>query len=202
MVALSMTVIGRMLVNKLLLTVFDTETTGLLKPNATNVNEQPEIIELYAVQINQDFNIVNEFNTFIKPKGEISELITKITGITEDMVKDAPRFASVYKKIGKVFEGSSCLVAHNASFDVSMVANELVRIGKILHFPWPMHHICTVERSMSLRGHRLKLSDLHKMATGKEFEGAHRAKVDVHATVRCLHWLVEEGHIDLSSFQN
>lgn len=188
--------------SKLEFTLYDTETTGLLKPNATDVSEQPEIIELYAVRIDEDFNILDEIDTFLKPTNPVSDVITKITGITQDMVEDAPRFATMYKDIARVFKGSDGLVAHNAAFDVSMLANELVRINKVIHFPWPVNHICTVERSMHLRGHRLKLSELHEIATGKTFEGAHRAKVDVHALVRCFHWLVEEGHIDLSKFKN
>lgn len=188
--------------SKLLITLYDTETTGLLKPNATDVSEQPEIIEFYGVQIDEDFNIIQEVDTFLKPMNPVSETITKITGITPAMVEDAPRFATQYKDIARVFEGSRCLAAHNAAFDVSMLANELLRIDKLIHFPWPINHICTVERSMHLKGHRLNLSKLHEIATGKTFEGAHRAKVDVHALVRCFHWLVEEGHIDLSSYKN
>jgi len=184
------------------MTVYDTETTGLLRPNATNVAQQPEIIELYAVQINEKFEIIKEIDTFLNPTLPISDVITKITGINDDMVKDAPKFSAMYKQIAEVFKGSDCLVAHNASFDVSMLANELVRIDKVIHFPWPVNHICTVEKSNHIKGNRLNLAKLHELATGKPFEGAHRAKADVHALVRCFHWLVEEGHIDLSSYKN
>lgn len=181
--------------------IYDTETTGLLKPNAVNVKEQPYIAEFYGCVINENFELVKEVNTFIKPPIPLSDEITRITGITNAMVESAPSFVNVYPEIADLFEGCRCLVAHNASFDVSMVANELVRIDKLIHFPWPRHHICTVEKSFSIKGHRLSLTKLHELATGKPFEGAHRAKVDVFALVRCFHWLVEKGYINLKDYE-
>lgn len=182
--------------------IFDTETTGLLKPNAVSVKEQPHIIEYYGCVIDEDFNMISEFETFIKPPVPISDEITRITKITNDMVANAPVFADVYDDLCDSYLGCNALVAHNASFDVSMLANELIRLDKLIHFPWPKNHICTVEKSYNIRGHRLSLEKLHIMAEGHGITGAHRAKTDVHALVRCFHWLTEEGHIDLSSYEN
>ena len=184
------------------LVVYDTETTGLLKPNAVSVKEQAYIIEYYGVCIDENIEIQKEFETFIKPPVPISDEITKITGITEDMVRNAPTFADVYSELCDLYEGARCLVAHNASFDVSMLANELIRMDKLIHFPWPVHHICTIERTHSIKGHRLNLQALHEYLFGKGFADAHRAKVDVFALVRCLHELNERKIIDLSSYQN
>ena len=186
----------------MLITIYDTETTGLLKPDAVGVKEQPYIAEFYGCTINEDFEIVRELDTFIKPPIPLSEEITKITGITNDMVANAPTFADVYPELCHLYEGVRCLVAHNASFDVSMLANELIRIDKLIHFPWPMHHICTIERSHHIKGHRLSLTKLHEHAFNKPFTGAHRAKVDVFALVRCFHWLVEEGHVKFSDYRD
>lgn len=186
----------------MLITVYDTETTGLLKPNAVDVKEQPYIAEFYGVTIDEDFQIVKEVETFIKPPIPLSDEITKITGITNEMVANAPTFADVYPELCNLYEGSRCLVAHNASFDVSMLANELIRIDKLIHFPWPQHHICTIERTHHIKGFRLNLQKLHEHLFGKGFKDAHRAKVDVFALVRCFHKLVEDGIIDLSSYKN
>lgn len=183
------------------LTVYDTETTGLLKPNAVSTKEQPFIAEFYGCTINEDFEIVKEFDTFIKPPIPLSDEITKITGITNEMVANAPVFADVYPELCNLFEGARCLVAHNASFDVSMLANELLRIDKLIHFPWPQHHICTIERSIHLKGHRLSLTKLHELATGHPLQNAHRAKADVFGLVRCFHWLVEEGYVKFSDYK-
>ena len=179
---------------------FDTETTGLLKPEEVDLKLQPEIIELYMVklQLNEDksFHFIDEFNTFMHPSVmPIEPIITKITGITTEMVMDAPTFISQYPAISKFMTGVDVLVAHNASFDVGMLENELIRIECNNKFPWPRFHHCTVEKSMPIEHHRLKLSDLHTKATGAPHVGAHRAKEDTEALVTCYKWLMSEGYI-------
>ena len=75
---------------------FDTETTGLIKPNVVELEKQPEIIELYMAKLifRSDGVIeqIDGIDTFLTPKGPISEEITRITGITPLMVKGAPTF--------------------------------------------------------------------------------------------------------------
>jgi len=171
---------------------FDTETTGLLKSDSNDIKEQPYIIEFYACKLDDDFNLLDEYETFIKPPVPITQTITKITGITEDDVKDAPTFLDVYEEIGSFFVGVDEVIAHNLPFDRSMLANELIRINKLINFPWPMKHTCTVEMSMGIEQRRLTLNSLHEYATGKPMAKAHRAKGDVFALVRCYHWLMEQ----------
>ena len=171
--------------------VFDTETTGLLKPSANHVDEQPEIVELYCCMVNEEFELLGEFESFFKPRIPLTEELTKIHGISNEMLEDAPTFEEKFDDLAKFFTGADVLVAHNLPFDRSMLANELVRCDKLLHFPWPRMHICTVEMSMPIEQRRINLSKLHTYATGKPHEGAHRAKSDVHALVRCYHWLTE-----------
>ena len=172
--------------------IFDTETTGLLVPEINELTAQPYITEIHAVKIDEEFNIVDEVNSLMKPPIPIpAELEGKI-GISNDMVKDSPSFEDVYPRIAEVFLGATKLVGHNLAFDRSMLANELLRIDKVLQFPWPPQHICTVQESMGIEQRRLTLATLHTYATGKPHEGAHRAKSDVYATVRCYHWLLEQ----------
>lgn len=175
---------------------YDTETTGLLVPAANDISKQPHIIEICAMKFTDDMELVDEYSSFIKPPFPISEEITKITKITNEMLKDAPTFAGAYQDIASLFLGAGTMVAHNLGFDRSMLANELVRIDRLIQFPWPMKHVCTVERSMSYEGRRLNLTKLHKMATGKEqIDGAHRAKTDVLALIEGYKFLVKEGKI-------
>lgn len=181
--------------------IYDTETTGLLKPNAISVKEQPYIIELYGCVIDEEFNLLEEIDTFLKPPIPLPDIITKITGLEDKDLEDAITFADFYPDLAKIITGCDAIVAHNLQFDLGMIANELIRLDKLVQFPWPRHHICTVQSSMPVRGHRLKLSQLHEIATGKGFEGAHRAKADVHALVRCFHWLSEKGYIDLKALE-
>lgn len=179
--------------------IFDTETTGLLKPSANSVDEQPEIVELYAVKINEDWEMVDEFESFFKPKIPLTEETTNIHGISNEMVADAPSFGDKFEELALFFKGSDEIVAHNLAFDRSMLANELIRIDKLLFFPWPRRHICTVEMAMPIEQRRINLSNLHRYATGNEFVGAHRAKIDVHALVRCFHWMRDTKQMDLPS---
>lgn len=179
---------------------FDTETTGLIKPDVVEMEKQPEIIELYMAKlIHRSDGVIEqigEIDTFIKPQfGEVSELITKITGITPKMVQDAPVFAEVFPMIQNFHVGVHEWVAHNCAFDTAMMANEISRIGKIVHFPFPPVKVCTVRSSMSIDQRRLTLTNLHKELFGSPFEGTHRAKYDVQAMIRCYKELIVRGLI-------
>ena len=172
--------------------VFDTETTGLLKPRAAGIESQPYIIEFYGVALNEDFNILGEFETYVKPPIPIPDYITKITHIDDKMVADAPSFGEVAEDIFNLFDGSTEMVAHNLAYDKSVLGNELIRQG-CKEFPFPEIETCTVQKSMSLEQRRISLSRLHELLLGKTFKDAHRAKVDVHALVRCYFEMRERG---------
>ncbi len=100
--------------------VFDLETTGL-KP------EQCEIIEIGAVKI-MEGKIVDRFQTFVNDGGIIPANITELTGITNDMTAAAPGSRECLTKLS-AFIGDCCLVAHNASFDVSFLRFHGARFG-------------------------------------------------------------------------
>ena len=162
----------------------DTETTGLLKPEANDLNMQPYITELYLVKlklVENEFVFVDEFSSFFKPPMPLDPIITKITGITDEMLADAPTFANKYIELCHFFMGEDTFVAHNAAFDVGMIWTELARLQCEIKFPWPYRHLCTVELSLGIEHHRLKLKDLYFKATGLPHTGAHRAKGDVEA---------------------
>lgn len=169
--------------------IYDTETTGLLKAEGTELILQPHIIEFYGIKIDNDNNIVKEYETFIKPPIPIPDFITKINRIDNQMVKDAPTFVEVYKPLVSMFFNCHTVVAHNLSFDEGMLITELKRIGKEYHFPYPPIKFCTVEQSMHIKGYRLKNNELYKLATGKDIEGAHIARNDVLATFESYKWL-------------
>jgi len=178
--------------------VFDTETTGLLKPSPAGIEKQPKIIELYARVMDEDFNILREYESLYQIDAPLPEIIPRITGITDDMLEGEPFFMDEYKKLAEFFTGVDIMVAHNLNFDSSMLANELIRIDKLIKFPWPRHHICTVEASMKIKGYRLKLLDLYDIFVGGTFN-AHRAKEDVTALAKCFEAMTNKGIIDLSN---
>ena len=182
--------------------LFDTETTGLLKPSPAPITEQPQIIEFYGVVVTDKGEFVSEFDTLLDPGIPISREVTNITHITDDMVAGKPSFIDAYPHIAKLFTGVDLLVAHNLSFDVGMLANELLRIDRLIQFPWPRHQVCTVQASMPIKGYRCKLCDLYEIATNKPFKDAHRAKQDVRGLYQAFKWLVKMGYIDLSKYEN
>lgn len=109
--------------------VFDLETTGL---NSSPVSgNMDKIIEIGAYKI-ADGNIAECFSTFINPERKLSEEIVKLTGITEDMVKDAPGTEEVIPDFYKFCYGS-ILVGHNiAGFDYKFVDYYCANQGYIL----------------------------------------------------------------------
>lgn len=92
--------------------VLDIETTGL-SPH------RDEIIELSALLVKND-EIVVEFNRLVKPEGEISAFITNLTGITPEMVADAPDIATAIKEFDDFCAGKIVL-GHNITFDISFI---------------------------------------------------------------------------------
>ncbi len=172
----------------------DLETTGLLKPGASELIFQPFITEIYAVKLNdKTFEFQSSIDTFIKPPVPIPEHITKITGITDDTVAGAPKFIEIYQQLVDLWIGERTSVGHNVTFDLGVIWCELARCELEVRFPWTPEQICTVEKSFSLENKRLKLSDLHIYATGNPHFGAHRAKNDVYALITCFMWMKEQG---------
>lgn len=104
---------------------FDTETTGL------NPNEGDRIIELGAVEMINHIPSGRTFRTLINPGREVSADTVRITGITDDDLKDAPPFeAPEVIDAFLAFIGDATLVAHNAGFDRSFLNMELGRCGR------------------------------------------------------------------------
>ncbi len=100
--------------------VFDVETTGLSAVYDT-------IIELAGVKIHQG-EIIDRFESFANPHHPLSQTTTDLTGITDDMVKDAPEVNEVLKDFYEWMD-DCILVAHNASFDIGFLNQGFRRIG-------------------------------------------------------------------------
>lgn len=174
--------------------IFDTETTGLI-PNLSLKDEHlPEITEFYGCTVDLDSGeVVSDYGTLVKPKRSISDEIVAITGIDDELVKDAPSFNQVADDIQAAILSAPIIIAHNLSFDMDMVAVEFGRLG--LELKWPDLKLCTVEQTVHRKGYRLSLGDLHTELFGEPHENAHRAKTDVDALVRVCGQLRKEGYI-------
>jgi len=176
--------------------IFDLETTGLPKAEGSDLDMQPRIIEFGAIRVT-DGNLeeYDRLEFFCNPGHPLDPIITKITGITDEMLKDEKPFIAHYEKLCNFFLGEKTMVAHNLPFDRKVLKFDLERIDKLLHFPWPFEHICTVEVGESVWGKKRKLGDIHKDVTGEEIKNAHRSVNDVEATIRILKWYRNEGHV-------
>lgn len=174
--------------------LYDTETTGLITNRKLKLDKQPHIIEFYGCLADlKKGKVLSEINTFIKPPDPslVTPEITRITGITYDDLKDAPPFASVAEDIFRTLEKSPILIAHNLSFDKEMIDIEAERLSRSVK--WPKRLLCTVEQTVHIKGFRMNLSGLHEHLFGEPFAGAHRAKIDVDALMRCSVKLVKMG---------
>lgn len=173
---------------------FDTETTALVANTLIDRKHQPHILEFYGVRIDEDGNTIGELEFFCDPGIPVSAEITKITGIRQEQVTGQPAFAAFADAIRAVVGESTAIVAHNLTFDRTVVDVEFARLEKTI--VWPSLQICTVEQSEWYKGYRLSLSALHEYLFGAPFEGAHRARVDVEAMVRCFVEMRKRGDIE------
>ena len=175
--------------------LFDTETTGLLKPDAVDIASQPYITEIYCMKTDDNMNKIGEFYSLVKPPISIPQEVTAITGIKDSDLVNAPMFSGIYPKLSEFFLGETIMVAHNLAFDRGMLINELTRIESQYKFPWPQTHICTAEASIPISGKRFGLADLYKLITGHPIKSHHRADADVLALHTCLKYLIEKGFV-------
>lgn len=171
--------------------LFDTETTGLISNRTLPLSKQPSIIEFYGCFADlEKRKIQHDFSCLIKPPKPIDEEITKITTITNDDLKDMETIEFVGDSIFKYLQDAPILIAHNATFDKEMIELEAERLGRKIKWP---KIICTIEQTIAMKGYRLSLNELHQTLFGAPFAGAHRAKVDVQALLKCCVELYKRG---------
>lgn len=160
--------------------VFDLETTGL--EYSSN-----EIIEIGAVKI-RNGNIIETFNTLIKPdKTKISEFITELTGISEDMVQFSPAFKDIVADFYK-FTRNSVLVAHNADFDKLFLSYHASLNGYL--FDNTTLDTLAMAKKLISGTKNYKLGTIAKYL-GVQLDQAHRALFDTIATAECFIKLCE-----------
>ena len=157
--------------------IIDIETTG--------GSHKTEKITEIAIFVHDGIKIVNEFATLINPEKDIPYFITNLTGITNAMVANAPKFYEVARRIVELTENCT-FVAHNVSFDYRFVAEEFLRLG----YEYKRDLLCTVRMSRKhLPGKRsYSLGNLCQ-ELGIRVNGRHRAAGDALATVKLFELL-------------
>ena len=160
------------------LVIFDLETTGL-----DLVKDR--VIQLSYIKVFPDGHELRG-NELINPEKTIDPIITELTGISNDDVKDKPTFKQLAKKLEEVFTGSDIAGFNSNYFDVPLLAEEFLRAGIDFDFSKArLIDACTIFKKMERRN----LASAYKFYCGRKMEDdfeAHRADQDTEATYRVL----------------
>jgi DNA polymerase III epsilon subunit-like protein len=175
--------------------VFDLETTGLPKAQGADLDLQPRITEFGAIKLNEKLEEIGVLEILINPGIPLDPVITKITGLTDDDLKDKKPFVAHLDEVIEFFLGERQLVAHNLPFDRAVLTFELERLERVTSFPWPPEQICTVEVGETIWNKKRKLGDIYLEVTGQEHKGAHRSIADVRALIKIIQWYHSGSHL-------
>jgi len=174
-----------------LYSVVDIETTG-------NGYRGQKITEI-SIFIFDGEKIVDEFTSLVNPEQKIPHFITNLTGITDAMVRTAPKFYEIAKKIAEITK-DTIFVAHNVNFDYNIIRDEFKSLG----FDFKRKKLCTVRLSRKIIP-GLSSYSLGNIcsAEGIEIAARHRAKGDAEATVELFRRLIIRDHkFTINSFLN
>ena len=162
--------------------ILDIETTGG-KFNEEGITE----IAIYKFD---GHTVVDQFISLINPEKPIQEFVVQLTGINNKMLRNAPKFYEVAKRIIEITK-DSILVAHNAEFDTRILKTEFDRLG----YEYQRNSICTVELSRKLIQDEKSYS-LGKLckSLGIPMSDRHRATGDALATVQLFKLLLDKDH--------
>ncbi|MBB6680885.1 GIY-YIG nuclease family protein [Aequorivita sp. 609] len=158
--------------------ILDIETTGG-KYNEEGITE----IAIYRFDGHE---IVDQFSSLINPERPIQPFVVNLTGINNEMLRQAPKFYEVAKRIIEITD-DCILVAHNALFDNRILTTEFDRLG----YPFEKQTLCTVELAKKL------IPDMPSYSLGKlvralgiPLTDRHRAQGDAKATVSLFKMLL------------
>lgn len=160
--------------------ILDIETTG------GQFNE--EGITEIAIYKFDGHEVIDQFISLVNPEKPIQPFVVKLTGINNAMLRSAPKFHEVAKRIVEITEGC-IVVAHNSSFDYRILRTEFKRLG----YDYIRQTLCTVELSQKLIPGQLSYS-LGKLvrALGIPVADRHRASGDAMATVKLFKMLLDK----------
>ncbi|MBO0324205.1 GIY-YIG nuclease family protein [Muricauda sp. CAU 1633] len=160
--------------------ILDIESTG------GKYNEEG-IMEI-AIHRFDGRKVVDKFICLINPEREIQPFVAKLTGINNKMLRSAPKFHEVAKRIVEITEGAT-LVAHNAQFDYRILRTEFRRLG----YDFQRKTLCTVDLSKQM------LPDAESHSLGKlarslgiPMSDRHRANGDAIATLKLFKLLLDK----------
>ncbi len=158
--------------------ILDIETTGG-KYNEEGITE----IAIYKFD---GHKIVDQFSSLVNPEKPIQPFVVNLTGINNEMLRHAPKFYEVAKRIIEITDGC-IMVAHNALFDNRILTTEFDRLG----YNYETESLCTVELAKKL------IPDMPSYSLGKlvrslgiPLSDRHRAQGDAKATLALFKFLL------------
>lgn len=169
--------------------IFDIETTGLS-------NRSDRITEIGAVLV-KDGKVLDTFNRLVNPQIPIPEKIVELTGINDDMVKDAPDISEVLPEFLE-FAGDRLLIAHNADFDTGFIRIAADTLG--IKFDNPYLDTLAMSRYVNpeLKTHKLNiLADYFKLGGFNHHRASDDAEMLAAVFYKMTDKLVEEGIFSL-----
>lgn len=186
---------------------FDTETTGLPRRwNApvTDLDNWPRLVQLAWILCDATGKLLESRDVIVKPEGfVIPAEASRVHGITTLVAneKGAP-LKEVMEEFSDKVDAAQVLVGHNISFDECIVGAEFERLRMMTTLPFKQQY-CTMKSSTNYcrlpggtKGFKApKLSELHRILFGADFDNAHNALADVEATAKCFWKLKELGVI-------
>ncbi|MBN2778200.1 MAG: GIY-YIG nuclease family protein [Bacteroidales bacterium] len=165
---------------KQLFSVVDIETTG--------GSSRGEKITEIAIYVTDGTKIIDSFCTLIHPEKRVSSFITGLTGITNEMLEDAPKFFEVAAKIVEITK-DTVFVAHNVNFDYNFVKQEFAQLG----YKYRQNTLCTLQLSRKmfpgLRSY--SLGNLCK-SLNVNLDNQHRAYADAFATTEIFNMIYQK----------
>ncbi|MDX5428381.1 MAG: GIY-YIG nuclease family protein [Bacteroidota bacterium] len=155
--------------------VVDVETTGGYPQNH-------RVTEVGIVILDKDMRLVEEFHTLVNPSQPIPTHITTLTGISNEMVREAPSFSEISEIIRQLLS-DRIFVAHNVHFDFGFIQEEFRRIGEDIH----LKKLCTVRLSRKIFPQFERFS-LKSLCVNLDIinENPHRALSDAQAAAMVL----------------
>lgn len=159
--------------------IVDIETTGY-NNTCNNITE-------IAIILFDGKKIIDTFHSLVNPKSSINPYVSRLTGITNEMVKDAPTFAEIANKVWNITD-NAVFVAHSVNFDYGMIRNEFKSFGA----DFKRKKLCTVRFSRQVfPGHgSYSLGNICGALSIPLFD-RHRAMGDAQATVKLLEKCLE-----------
>lgn len=160
--------------------ILDIETTG-------GKYDEEGITEI-AIYRHDGDSVIDQFSSLVNPQIAIQPFVQKLTGISSKMLRNAPKFYEIAKRIIEITD-QCVLVAHNAAFDYRILQTEFRRLG----YSYERKSLCTVALS------KLLLPDQPAYNLGKlvrnlgiPFSDQHRAQGDAQVTVKLFELLLEK----------